>query len=76
MNKIQYEQENNMRYMKIEFCNMTQEAEYEIKMLMNNQISIFFANCYKRQLIIKIYIFMMLLPNSSIVKYMNLINCR
>ncbi len=41
MNKIQYEQENNMRYMKIEFCNMTQEAEYEIKMLMNNQISIF-----------------------------------
>lgn len=41
MNKIQYEQENNMRYMKMEFCNITEEAKYEIKMLMNNKISIF-----------------------------------
>ena len=41
MNKIQYEQENNMRYMKMEFCNITEEAEYEIKMLMSNKISIF-----------------------------------
>lgn len=41
MNKIQYEQENNIRYMKMEFCNITEEAEYEIKMLMNNKISIF-----------------------------------
>ena len=41
MNKVQYEQENNIRYMKMEFCNITEEAEYEIKMLMNNKISIF-----------------------------------
>ena len=41
MNKIQYEQENNIRYMKMEFCNITEEATYEIKMLMNNKISSF-----------------------------------
>lgn len=41
MNKVQYEQENNIRYMKMEFSNITEEAEYEIKMLMNNKISIF-----------------------------------
>lgn len=41
MNKIQYEQENNIRYMKMEFGNVTEEAEYEMKMLMNNKINIF-----------------------------------
>jgi len=71
MNEIQYDQENNIKYMKMEFTDITEDAKYEMNMLIHNKISsflpisvktinnknIYFYNITSRQQLCKVFEF-------------------